>query len=48
MVLLNGQAQIKAVHDPTVSPDAHAGLDICVLSAAQHAGPTHLQIVCLC
>ena len=35
VVLLNGQALIDAVHDPTVSPDTHAGLDICVLCAAQ-------------
>ncbi len=45
VVLLNGQALIEAAHDPTVSPNTHAGLDICVLSAA---GPTYLQIVCLC
>ena len=45
VVLINGQAQIEAVHDAIVSPDTHAGLDICVLSAA---GPTYLQIVCLC
>ncbi|DBA80749.1 TPA: hypothetical protein ACH3X1_007976 [Trebouxia sp. C0004] len=45
VVLLNGQALIEAVHDPTLSPDTHAGLDICVLSAA---GPTCLKIVCLC
>ena len=45
VVLLNGQALIEAVQDLVVSPDTNAGLDICVLSAA---GPTYLQIVCLC
>ncbi len=45
VVQLNGQALIEAVQDPTVSPDTHAGLDIRALSAA---GPTYLQIVCLC
>lgn len=44
VVLLNGQALI-AVHDPTVSPDTHAGLDICDLSAA---GQAYLQLVYLC
>ena len=34
VALLNGQALIAANHDPKVSPDTHAGLDICVVSAA--------------
>ena len=29
VVVLNGQALIEAVHDPIVSPDTHAGLDLC-------------------
>ena len=45
VVLLNGQALTEVVHDPSMSPDTHAGLDICVLS---FAGPTHWHIVCLC
>ncbi len=44
VVLLSRQVLIEAVHDPMVSPDTHAGLDICVLNAAS---PTYLQIVCL-
>ena len=34
VALLNGRALIAAGHDPKVSPDTHAGLDICVVSAA--------------
>lgn len=33
VLLLNGQALIEAVHNPTVSPKTHAGLDICMLLA---------------
>ena len=34
VALLNGRALIAAGHDPKMSPDTHAGLDICVVSAA--------------
>ena len=44
-VLLNGQALIEAVQDPTVSPDTHAGLDICVLCATSQL--TCIVYVCV-
>ncbi len=31
VVLLDGQPLLEAVHNPTVSPHTHAGLDICML-----------------
>ena len=33
VVLLDGQPLIEAVHNPTVAPHTHAGLEICMLVA---------------